>query len=416
MKSILFFGILIFSLSVNCNGQVNNSETGVLTGADLLVSEHFDLIKGKSLGIVTNHTAILKNGVHLVDTLNNLPGIKIVALFGPEHGIRGDAPDGLKISDGKDQKTGIPVFSLYGKINKPTKEMLKGVDFLIFDIQDIGARFYTFISTMYYTLQAAAENNIPVIVLDRPNPIGGLKISGPVRAPEFKSFVGIAPIPIMHGMTVGELALMFNDERYLEDNLKARLKIVEIKNWKRDLLFDQTNLIWLNPSPNIVNLDAAMIYPGLCLLEGTNLSEGRGTLKPFLTFGAPYINSELLIDALNKYNFEGINFSAVKFTPVEIPNMASNPKHLNKECNGIELTIDKKVSFDPIKLGIAVIYETNKLFPGKFEFREKSVNRLYGSTILYDMVKKGKTPEDIYATWTEELKNFVIIREKYLLY
>ena len=296
---IRFTALLVFTLliSVNCKQNYNyNPANNVICGADILISDSLNLIKGKGIGIVTNHTAVLSNGTHLVDSLFNIKNINIVALFGPEHGIRGDAPDGLTITDGKDSKTGIPVYSLYGKIRKPTKEMLKGVDVLIFDIQDIGARFYTFISTMYYTLEAAAENNIPVIILDRPNPIGGLKVSGNIREEEFKSFVGIAPIPIMHGMTVGELAILFNEQHYLENNLHANLTVIKIKNWQREQLFNQTGLKWINPSPNMINLDEAMIYPGLCLLEGTNISEGRGTQKPFLTFGAPYINSNQLIN------------------------------------------------------------------------------------------------------------------------
>lgn len=203
------FSFLILTYSLIYSYQQNNLKESVKTGADILIEEKLDELKNKNIGIVTNHTAVLKNGTHIVDTLSNIKNVNIVALFGPEHGIRGDAPDGHTITDGKDPKTGIPVYSLYGKINKPTKEMLKNVDVLIFDIQDIGARFYTFISTLYYTLQAGAENNIPVIILDRPNPIGGIKVCGNITEKEYLSFVGIAPIAIQHGMTVGELACFF---------------------------------------------------------------------------------------------------------------------------------------------------------------------------------------------------------------
>ncbi|MFH0735409.1 MAG: DUF1343 domain-containing protein [bacterium] len=415
---IRFTALLLFTLiiSVNCKQNYNSKPINkVICGADILISDSLNLIKGKGIGIVTNHTAVLSNGTHLVDLLFNIDDINIVALFGPEHGIRGDAPDGLTITDGKDSKTGIPVYSLYGKIRKPTKEMLKGVDVLIFDIQDIGARFYTFISTMYYTLEAAAENNVPVIILDRPNPIGGIKVSGNIREEEFKSFVGIAPIPIMHGMTVGELAILFNEQHYLENNLHANLTVIKIKNWKREHLYNQTGLKWINPSPNMINLDAAMVYPGLCLLEGTNISEGRGTQKPFLTFGAPYINSNQLITELIKYKIPGISFSPVEYTPFEIPNMVSNPKYKDQKCNGIELSVNIIDNFDPVKLGIIIIFEIHKLYPDNFEFRS-SIERLYGSKFLRNSINENKTPESIFQSWTQELNNFLSVRSKYLLY
>ena len=219
-------------------------------GADQLLSENFHLIKNKKLGIVTNHTAVLSNGVHLVDTLNSIKDTKIVALFGPEHGIRGDNSAGETISHGVDSKTGIPVYSLYGKDRKPTKEMLKDVDVLIFDIQDVGARFYTYISTLFYTVQAAAENNIPLIVLDRPNPISGIYVDGPIRKPELSSFVGIAPLPIAHGMTIGELAKYFAGEKLIGENLIVDLKVIKMKNWDRNLFYDSFVSEWIKPSPN----------------------------------------------------------------------------------------------------------------------------------------------------------------------
>jgi len=373
LKFALSFLLFSYFALLGCN--INNLNKEVYCGADVLINKKLNLIEGKQIGIVTNHTAVLKNGTHLVDTLSKIKSLKIVALFGPEHGIRGDAPDGHSITDGKDPKTGIPVYSLYGKINKPTKEMLNNVNMLVFDIQDIGARFYTFISTLYYTLQAAAENNIPMIVLDRPNPIGGINVSGNITEEGYFSFVGIAPIPIQHGMTIGELAVYFNNEGLLGKGLKADLTVIKIENWNRIDLFNDTDLKWINPSPNMVSLEAAMVYPGLCLLEGTNISEGRGTNKPFLTFGAPFINNKELIKNLEKYNFEGIEYLPVEFTPVDIPNMASNPKFKDTKCFGIELKVDTKKQFDAVKLGITIIYEINKLYKEKFEFRQKSINR-----------------------------------------
>ena len=408
----LFFICYITLISSN----INNSNKEVNCGADVLVNNKLSILEGKQVGIVTNHTAVLKNGIHLVDTLSKIKTLRLIALFGPEHGIRGDAPDGHGITDGKDPKTGIPVYSLYGKINKPTKEMLKDVNVLVFDIQDIGSRFYTFISTLFYTLQAGAENNIPVIVLDRPNPIGGINVSGNITEEGYFSFVGIAPIPIQHGLTVGELANFFNEEGLLGKGLKADLQVIKIENWNRKDLYSDTDLKWINPSPNMVSLESALVYPGLCLLEGTNVSEGRGTKKPFLTFGAPYLNSIELISNLEKYKFEGIQFSPIEYTPIEIPNMASNPKYKDTKCYGIELKVDTKKDFDAVKLGITIIYEINRLFKEKFEFRKKSIDRLYGSNKLSEFILIGKSLEEIFATWLPELDNFKKNREKYLLY
>ena len=337
-------------------------------------------------------------------------------MFGPEHGIRGDAPDGHSISDGKDSKTGIQVYSLYGKTKKPTKEMLKNVDILVFDIQDIGARFYTYISTMFFAMQAAVENNIPILILDRPNPINGIRVEGPIIQEGFKSFVGIANIPIMHGMTIGELALFFNEENLLNDNLKADLKIIKMQNWTRNMYFDETGLTWVNPSPNMTSLETALLYPGLCLIEGTNISEGRGTPTPFLNIGAPFINSDSLISKLNSYKLEGISYSKIKFTPVEIPNMASKPKFEKENCNGIYFTITDRQKLNSLKLGLVLIYSIMKLNPNDFSFRESSIDRLYGSSNLRTMLTKGFSPNEIMNTWKQDLEKFNQIRKKYLIY
>ena len=388
----------------------------VTVGADLLVSEKFKLIENKNIGIITNHSAILNNGVHLVDTLNNLNNVKIIALFGPEHGIRGNAPDGQAIKDGVDVKTKIPVYSLYGKNRKPTKEMLNGIDVLIFDIQDIGARYYTFISTLYYALISAAENNIPIIVLDRPNPIGGIIVDGPIRKEEFKSFVAIAPIPIQHGMTIGELATMFNEEGWLGNGLKAKLTVVKMKGWQRNLFFDQCNLPWINPSPNIPSLNTAILYPGMCLLEGVNVSEGRGTYSPFLTFGAPYINSNQLLTELNKIPHHGLELSKISFTPISIKNMSTNPKYKDIQCNGIKINVVNKKDVKALRFGIQVLYFIHKLYPDDFRFRKNWLDKLFGDTYLTSMIKNNSAPDQIFEMWNSDINKFKKLRKKYLLY
>ena len=404
--------IALYLLSTNIFAQ----EVKVTVGADILVSDSLHLIQNKRLGLVTNHSAILSNGAHLVDTLVALSNVKVTALFGPEHGVRGNAPDGHSIKDGIDSKTGLPIYSLYGKTRKPSKEMLENIDVLIFDIQDIGARFYTYISTLHYTMIAAAENNIPIIVLDRPNPINGIIVDGPIRTEEFKSFVAIAPIPIQHGMTIGELATMFNEENWLDNGLKADLTIVKMNNWDRQYLFDECNLSWIAPSPNMPNLETALIYPGMCLIEGINASEGRGTYSPFLTFGAPYVNATDLLKELELFTIPGIELDTISYTPKSIPNMSTYPKYKNIKCNGITIKIIEREKLKALRFGIEVLYSLHKLYPNEFEFRKSWLDKLFGNKKLTKMLKSNSTPNEIFETWTDELDKFKILRKEYLLY
>lgn len=385
-------------------------------GADQLLSNYFHLIKNKKVGIVTNHTAVLSDGVHLVDKLNSIKELKITALFGPEHGIRGDNPAGATVENGIDQKTGIRVYSLYGKDRKPTKEMLKDVEVLIFDMQDVGARFYTYISTLFYTVQAAAENNIPLIVLDRPNPINGIYIDGPIRKPELNSFVGIAPMPIAHGMTVGELAKYFVGEKLIGDKLDLELTIIKMKNWDRNLFYDSIQRSWIKPSPNIPSLDAAIVYPGTCLLEGTNVSEGRGTKEPFLTIGAPFVNSNELNAELEKQNIEGITFESISFTPAEIPEVVSNPKYKNEKCYGIKIKLIDRNKIESVKFGIKLITALHNLYLNEFKFKDDSFDRLAGDKSIRQKIMAGLPAEEIIQSYQTELNDFKEIRKKYLLY
>ena len=250
----------------------------VVVGADVLIHQREDLIKGKRIGLVTNHSGLLANGEHIADALHQMSDVTLVALYGPEHGVRGDTTGPLQ--NGTDPGTGVPVYSLYGATYKPTPEMLKGVEVLVFDIQDVGARFYTYISTLGNVMSAAAENHIPIIVLDRPNPVTGLYVDGPVLEDSLKSFVGYAPIPIAYGMTMGELAEMYNGEGWLDNGVKAELTVVRLQNWKRSMWYDQTGLRWVRLSPNMPTLNTAIPYTGTCLVEGINVSEGRGTDRP----------------------------------------------------------------------------------------------------------------------------------------
>lgn len=408
---LLLVSFLIFLISINLLPQRNL----VVSGADILVSHEIKLIEGKRVGIITNHTAILSDGSHLVDALVKNPKVRIVSLFGPEHGVRGDAAAGEHIISGVDEKTNIPVISLYGERRKATKEMLKDIDVLIFDIQDVGARFYTYISTLFYGIQSAAENEIPIIVLDRPNPISGIKVDGPVLDMKHTSFVGIAPIPIMHGMTVGELAKYFVGEKLIGDFKDVKLTVVKMENWKRSMYFDECKLPWLNPSPNIPNLNTAIVYPGTCLIEATNVSEGRGTYDPFLTIGAPFINSEELITELGHYDIKGISLSATQFTPDSIPKMVNSPKQRGKLCYGIKITVTEREQFEPVRFGFILLYSLKKLY-SDFELREKSFYRLGGKTEGYKQIMSLEKPDKMFESWESELGEFLRVRSKYLLY
>ena len=393
-----------------------SQQSRVKIGAEILIEKRLDLIKGKKIGIVTNHTGILPDGRHIVDVLNEIEGVEIVALFGPEHGIRGEVPDGKSISHGVDTKTGIPVFSLYGEVKKPTEEMLKDIDVLIFDIQDVGARFYTYISTMSYCMEACAEMGKKFIVLDRPNPIRGVYVDGPILEPRFKSFVGLHPIPVAHGMTVGELAKMFNDEGWLENGVKADLTVVKMENYSRRMWFDQTGLPWVKPSPNMMTLKTANVYTATCFIEGTNVSEGRGTQHPFEWIGAPWIDGEKLAKELNYYKLPGVKFEPISFTPTDIEKVTVDPKYEGEKCGGVYLNVYDREKFEPVKVGVYILYTLKKLYPDKFKWRTAGQDRLWGTDKVRLMIDEGKKPDEIIKTWEDDVKKFLSIRQKYLLY
>lgn len=383
-------------------------------GSDVLLGDT-GLLENKKIGVVTNHTAVLKNGVHLIDTLLSL-GLNVTALFAPEHGFEGRVERGELIENSKHQLRNIPIYSLHGKIKKPTEEMLANVEIILFDIQDIGTRFYTYISTLYYVLLTAAENNIAVYVLDRPNPIGGEKIEGPVLEENFKSFIGIAPIPIRHGMTIGELANMFVSENMINTIRKAELKVFKMAGWERTSYWKDLNISWLPTSPNIPDPGTALIYPGTCMLEGTNISEGRGTEKPFLTIGAPFVDSKELIEELNFLGINGVEISATSFTPVSLPGKALKPKYEDELCYGISISINNYSEFEPVGFGIKLIYSLINLYPDKFEFINEQFDLLTGTDQIRLWLEKGKNPEFIIASWEENLEAFNKIRTKYLFY
>ncbi|MBN1301047.1 MAG: DUF1343 domain-containing protein [Melioribacteraceae bacterium] len=412
MKRI--FKILYLLILVTIIG-CSNSESKVEIGADLLFSDYFDFIKNKKIALVTNHTGRLANGTHLIDTLLNTNDTRLVKIFSPEHGLFGKAPDGSSITDSVLSEYSIPVLSLYGTNRKPSPEMLKDIDVIVFDIQDIGSRYYTYISTMYYCLEAAAENKLPLIILDRPNPIGGNYFDGPLIEENYKSFVSIAPIPIVHGMTMGELALLFNGERMTDSKHPAEIFVAKMKNWKRRYLYSDCGLPWIKPSPNMPTLETALIYPGLCLLEGTNISEGRGTYEPFLKFGSPYIDADELLGEAIKILPDDIKAEAVKFTPVSIDTMSKYPKYEDEQCFGLRLSFDDSGNIDALRFGIRLLFVLKNLYDDDFGLRN-SLDRLYGSSKLRKYLMKNEDPENLFASWQEDLNKFKVIRNKYLLY
>ncbi|MBN2600552.1 MAG: DUF1343 domain-containing protein [Candidatus Marinimicrobia bacterium] len=388
----------------------------VKTGLDILREQNFEQFAGKRIGIICNHTACDKTGEHIVDLFHESGQCLVTAIFSPEHGFRGLHADGQTINDEKDPKTGAMIYSLYGQTNRPTTEMLENVDILIYDIQDVGARFYTYITTMSLAMESAAKHGIPFVVIDRPNPIRGDITEGPVLDMDFQSFVGSHPIPIRYGLTVGELAKWISGEIFNKNAVMVDLSVIQMVGWKRSLWYDQTDLPWISPSPNMTTHETAIVYPGFCLLEGTNLSEGRGTDKPFLKFGAPWIDSQQYTNALNALKLKGIRFRPITFTPVSIPNVAYKPKYESQLCGGVEIEIIDRDKLDPIVAMLIILEKTRDLYPEYFTLRT-TINRLYGSDKLVNSLSNG-TPsvKTLVDGWKPDLDNFIKTSEKYHLY
>jgi len=388
----------------------------LLTGADVLVENNFQDLAGKRIGLITNQTAVIRNGQHIADLLFQSKRVHLKVLFSPEHGIRGKSEAGKRVNEEVDAATGLPVFSLYGATQKPTRTMLQNIDVLVFDIQDVGTRFYTFTSTMSLALEAAAESNIPFVVLDRPNPIFGNIVEGPVLDESLHSFVGIHSIALRHGMTIGELAKMFVGEGWIKDAAKARLKVIKMKNWHRGMDFGATGLEWIKPSPNMTNLQTAFLYPGMGLLEATNISEGRGTKAPFINIGAPWMNGERLKRHLDSLAFQGLAIDTTFFTLEKIPGVASRPKYSGQRCSGLSLTVSDPYHFRAVAFGIHLICTVRDLYPKEFKLNERYMQKLLGSALACDLLKNGASADEIIKSWQNGMDHFLKIRQKYLIY
>lgn len=373
----------------------------VKTGVDVLAARKFSSLSGKQVGLITNHTGLDAAGRRTIDLLMRASGVKLHAIFSPEHGLSGTVD--AKVASGRDASTNLPVHSLYGETRRPTPVMLQGLDALVFDMQDAGARFYTYMTTMGYAMEAAAKMGIEFIVLDRPNPITAARVEGPVMDPDLRSFTGYFPLPVRHGMTLGELAWMFNAEY----KIGARLNVIPMQGYRREMWFDDSGLAWVNPSPNLRSLTQAIFYPGVALAEASNVSVGRGTESPFELIGAPWIRSEALASYLQARQVPGVEFESAVFTP-------DSSRYKGQPCHGVHLVLKDRDSLDAVRLGIEILCALQRLQPGEFEI-DKALH-LVGSRAALQAIKEGQDPIAIAVSWQPQLDEFRRMRARYLLY
>jgi uncharacterized protein YbbC (DUF1343 family) len=384
-------------------------------GLETLLESKLDLLDGGRVGLIVNPASINSRFEHAADLFFQHPRINLTALFGPQHGIRGETQDNMiEWQTFKDKRTGVPAYSLYGETRKPTPEMLSDVDVLVFDVQDVGTRVYTFNYTMALAMEAARENGKRFIVLDRPNPIAGAQIEGNILDPEFASFVGMFPIPMRHGMTIGELAMMFNREF----GIGCELEVVEMEAWRRSMWFEETGFPWVMPSPNIPMVDTAVVYPGSVMFEGTNVSEGRGTTRPFEIIGAPYTDPNELIDQLRKETLPGVIFRPLHFQP-------TFHKFAGELCGGLQIHVNDRNSFKPVITGIAIISAIRRHYPDHFAWKQPPYEYVYdklpfdvitGTSRLRELIEREVSMAEIEASWTAGLSEFADRRTQCLIY
>jgi len=388
----------------------------MLTGLDLFETKWPKELKGAGAGLLLHPASVNKKLEHAADLFLKTKNCKVKALFGPQHGILGETQDNMIEWQGfKDKKTGLPVYSLYGQTRKPEPAMLKDIDLLVIDMQDVGSRYYTFIWTMELCMQACAELGKAVVILDRPNPIGGKHTEGNILDSAYRSFVGLRPLTVRHGMTIGEIGNYLKNEFYPE----LDLHVIKMQGWKRNMLFGETGLPWVMPSPNMPTLDTAIVYPGMCLLEATNISEGRGTTRPFEIFGAPFIAPDALVKRLNSFKLPGVIFRPMSFEP-------TFQKHAGKLCGGAQIHVTNRNMYKPFKTGVAILKAVHDLYPRKFrwnsppyeyEKKKKPIDILAGGDGLRKNIDSGRTLQHMEEWWKARCSEFNRkIRKKYLLY
>jgi uncharacterized protein YbbC (DUF1343 family) len=376
------------------------------TGIDVLEAQNFAALQGKRVGLITNHTGVDSAGRRTIDVLAHATGVKLAALFSPEHGIAGRIDE--TVANSSDEATGLPIYSLYGESRRPTAEMFANLDALVYDIQDAGVRFYTYVTTMGYCMEQAAKQHVAFFVLDRPDILGGEVIEGPMLDVDKTSFVAYFPMPVRFGMTLGELAQMFN----AENKIGADLHVIAMQNWRRSETYDQTGLAWIAPSPNLRTLRAAFLYPGIEILQAGGVSVGRGTDTPFELFGAPWIRPVDLIVELNRWPVPGGGIQGLKIAPTQFTPNAGVYK--GERCEGVSLTVTNRVSFRSMLMGLEIIAALHKLYPRNFDVA-KTIE-LLGSKSTVDALLRGDDPRDIVASWSSDLDKFRATRRKYLIY
>jgi len=396
MKKLII--VILLVVLCGCQGNINTEDVKVKFGIDN-IDNHLDYFEGKRVGLITNPTGINSNYESTIDIL--FEKVNLVALFSPEHGIRGNLQAGESLGTYIDEITNLPVYSLYGNTKKPTKAMMDQLDVLCIDLQDAGARFYTYIYTMAYAMEACKEYDKEFVVFDRPNPAGGKIYEGNILRLEYRSFIGYYPIIQRHGMTIGELALFFNKEY----DINCKLKVIEMEGWKRDMYYDDTNLPWVIPSPNFPSINTALVYPGTCIFEGTNLSEGRGTTIPFEIIGAPWINAYEWADALNELDLPGVKFRPAYFTP-------TFSKHQGKLCGGVQVHVTDRESFRSVKTAFAMLDVVRNMYPEHFG-TNSSLNLLNGDNFLEE---DKYSLEEQFLIIDNDTETFGEIRKNYLLY
>lgn len=370
-------------------------------GIDVLESEKFAALRGKHVGLITNHTGLDAQGRSTVDLLLRAPGVQLVALFSPEHGLAGRNDE--RVSSTKDAATGLPIYSLYAETLRPTDAMLQGIDTLIFDVQDAGVRFYTYLTTMGYCMEEAAKRNIAFYVLDRPNPLGGEIVEGPVLDADKTSFTAYFPLPVRYALTIGEIAKFFN----AENHINCDLHVVEMKNWHRNYFYESTGIRWLPPSPNLRTLNGSILYPGLEILQNAGVSVGRGTETPFEEFGAPWINGDEVAAALNAQHLPGLRFTGQPFIPVV-------GLYSGQRCGGVAIRVGDKQAVRSMRMGIEIATILKKLYPDNFDPAKLMI--LVGNAETIQQLQEGAAPEQITARWSSDLNTFDAVRRKYFLY
>ncbi|HAH32529.1 MAG TPA: DUF1343 domain-containing protein [Elusimicrobia bacterium] len=376
-----------------------------LTGLDILERDGFAQLTGKRVGLITNHSSVDKEGNNAIDVLYRAPGVKLTAIFSPEHGWRGTEEGGVLINNSSDPVTGVPVYSLYGQNKRrPSAEMLSGLDILVFDIQDIGARFYTYLTTMGYAMEEASKAGLEFMVLDRPNPISGA-VEGPVLEPDISAFTAYFPVPTRHGFTAGEMALFHKDNKKLE----LKLSVITMENWTRDMFFDATGVIWTNPSPNIRNVEAEALYPGIGCFEASNVSVGRGTDMPFLWFGAPWMKSEKIAEELSQAGLAGVKFSPLGLTP-------SKDIYEGKLCEGVKMEITDLAAVRALDIFTQAAWLLRKYNSGDFKPQPDEIRKMTGSGDFYRLLEAGAGPTEIKTAFEKSSAAFMSTREKFLLY